>query len=912
MSKTKVKTKTKVGKQKVEIDGQKLTITHMEDVFQLDRIIQFDYNGKNIGALLLKKEENYKLVFGFKCEGVNNVLPLAKVDNVYNPLENGLKDFPEDESLTIHQKIVVDGSKRIEELQRVREQASSLELKFLLMSEEKSIMELSNNAVRKEIDLSLYASYTFTKEGKKSKDPIENYLKTIEKMWHSFSGEKEEIENQNIKNLLEEGYSQGWERWLNFLNSKLALDVETYTSQELWQKVCSRFTKQDIPVPQILHIDEEGLSVEINSTLDPISRIFTHQDVPIAKGNYTVNDGKFVATLSLLDKPESWKDARTQLQQLWRIIARQEIYDTEIVAQLTKGNVRLMRDNMARVAKQAQTDGEIATKSNSNNVDISAKLRNEKALKAQEALYSDDIPFKIATVFLVHRDDLKELESACSFLQAQFQSPLELFRESTYAHTVWLQTIPLSWTKILTKPYERRQDYLNTEIVSMLPLVQPQSPDRQGLEFLSAEGNIPVYLDLWKIQKHMLLLATNRAGKGILLARIVIHNLARNIPVSIMDFPRPDGTSTFSYLAEFLGDDAEYFNTRSSKFNIFEIPDLSRLDKEQQKERFTDFKEFLIDILETMVVGTKTRDGVNPDTIRALLILAIDQFYSPDNLLIHNRFTAAFQAGRGTPEWEQSPTLKDFVGSLGAERLNLINPTPDMLKHLEIIKVRLKYWLSSRIGQAISAPSTMNPDAKLIVYAMANLDNEEDAAIMCLTINMQILRKSMSHPKSMIIVDEVSILVRFEAIAKNISRFCANGLKSGIQMLLSGQDVDSIVQSNYGSQILQNTPVKMVGKIEPMAVNSMIGAFALEKELIDQNATKAYKPDRMRLSTKWLINNDGTTSLVDFCADEIQLGVVANNMHEVLLRKEILAQHENKYLALAEFSKLNADKIKGQ
>ena len=68
----------------------------------------------------------------------------------------------------------------------------------------------------------------------------------------------------------------------------------------------------------------------------------------------------------------------------------------------------------------------------------------------------------------------------------------------------------------------------------------------------------------------------------------------------------------------------------------------------------------------------------------------------------------------------------------------------------------------------------------------------------------------------------------------------------------------------------------------------------------------------MRLSTKWLINNDGTTSLVDFCADEIQLGVVANNMHEVLLRKEILAQHENKYLALAEFSKLNADKIKGQ
>lgn len=776
----------------------------------------------------------------------------------------------------------------------------------------KNILELSDSAVRKEIDLSLYATYTFTKEGKKSKDAIENSLKFIEKAWHSFSGEKDEIENQNLKNLLEEGYSQGWERWLNFLNSKLALDVETYSSQELWEKVCSRFTKQSIPVPQILHIDEEGLSVEINSTLDPISRIFTHQEVPIAKGNYTINDGEFVATLSLLDKPESWKDSRTQLRQLWKIISRQEIYDTEIVAQLSLGNIRVMRDNMARVAKQAQTDGEIATKANSNNTNVSARLRNERALKAEEALYSDNIPFKIATVFLVHRNDLKELDSACSFLQSQFQSPLELFRETTYAHTVWLQTIPLSWSKMLVNPYERRQDYLNTEILSMMPLVQPQSPDRQGLEFLSTEGNIPVYLDLWGVQKHMLLLATNRAGKGILLARIIIHDLARGIPVSIMDFPRPDGTSTFSYLAEFLGEEAEYFNTKKSKTNIFEIPDLSRLNKEKQKERFTDFQEFLLDILETMVVGTKTREGINPDTIRALLILAIDQFYSPENLIIHNRFTAAFQAGRGTPEWEQTPTLIDFVASLGAERLNLINPTPDILKHLEIIKVRLKYWLSSRIGQAISAPSTMNPSAKLVVYAMANLDNEEDAAIMCLTINMQILRKSMESPKSKIIVDEVSILVRFEAIAKNISRFCANGLKSGIQMLLAGQDVDSIVQSPYGSQILQNTPVKMIGKIEPMAVESMISAFALDRELIEQNATKAYKPDRMRLSTKWLINNDGVTSLVDFCADEIQLGAVANNMNEVLLRQEILEKHDNKFLALAEFSTLNANKIKGQ
>lgn len=906
MSKT--KTKTKISKQKIEINGEKKTITPIEKLFALDRIIKYKFKGADIGALLLKKGENYQVVFGFKCNGLNNVLPQAQVDNVFDPLENGLKDFPDSETLTIHQSLLVDPTKRIEQLQQARKDAPTLELKYFLMSEEKLTEELSNKGIRKEIELNLYATYTFTKEGKKSKDPIEQALKSIEKCWHSFVGSREEAENHNLQLLLEEAFDNGYERWQNLLSNKLGLEVKTHTTEEIWKCVTKRFGKKEVLPPQILHVSEEGLEIEINSHLNPVSRVFTHNPVPVANTQFVRCRGQYTGVMSLLDKPEGWKDKRTQLQTIWRIISRQEIYNTEIICQLKKGNVRRVREAMQSLAKQAMTDGEVATKSN--NVDVSAKLRTEKALKAQEALYSDDIPFEVATVFLIHRNNLKELNSACNYLSSQFQSPLELFRETTYAHITWLQTFPIYWDRLLVKPFNRTSTYLNTEIPALMPLTQPNSGDKKGIEFLSIEGGVPIHLDLWSRLRHMIVLATNRAGKGIFVSKVVMRHQAKDIPVSILDFPRPDGTSTFSDFANFLGKDAEYFNTKIEKFNIFEIPDLSQLDLEQQVERFQDFKEFLIDILETMVVGSKPRQNVNPDTVRSLLVLAIEKFYSKENIEIHNRFTAAYLAGMGTPEWENTPVLADFIKSLGPERLELVNPTEDTIRHLEIVKIRLKYWLSTRVGKAISAPSTIDSKAKLIVYAMANLEKDDDAAVMMLAINMQALRKSMQYPESVILIDEVSILVKFDPIAKMISRFCANGLKSGIQILMVGQDVDSIAKSPYGSQILQNTPIKVIGRIESKAVDSMVKELGIEQELIQANATKAFYTIPQLLASNWLVSADGVTNACRYYADEILLGSVANNPNEVALRKEIMAKHDNKFDGLTEFSRINAERIK--
>jgi hypothetical protein len=52
----------------------------------------------------------------------------------------------------------------------------------------------------------------------------------------------------------------------------------------------------------------------------------------------------------------------------------------------------------------------------------------------------------------------------------------------------------------------------------------------------------------------------------------------------------------------------------------------------------------------------------------------------------------------------------------------------------------LRFWLSSRVGRAISAPSSFPTDAQLLVFALRNLANEEDAAVLALSAYSAALR----------------------------------------------------------------------------------------------------------------------------------------------------------------------------
>jgi hypothetical protein len=389
----------------------------------------------------------------------------------------------------------------------------------------------------------------------------------------------------------------------------------------------------------------------------------------------------------------------------------------------------------------------------------------KKSVAAQEELYEGAVPIHTATVFLVYRKTREQLNEACRYLQSCFLRPAWVIRETEYPWRIWLQTLPIVWERLMTAPFNRRLVYLSGEVPGLMPLVRTKAGDRQGFELIAEEGGTPVFLDLYRQHKNLGLFATTRAGKSVLASGILTQALACGMPVVAMDYPKPDGTSTFTDYTQFMEDDGAYFDIGKESSNLFELPNLRDLPSKLQQERFEDYKDFLANAILAMVSGNSRGESqVLMDTVRSIIALVLKAFFGDE--LIRDRYANAYINGFGSVEWQSMPTLHDFLGFCSHERLRLDSLTGDTKAALETIRLRLRFWLSSRVGQALAQPSTFRSDARLLIFALRNLSNDEDAAILSLSAYSAALRRALAAPASIFFIDESPILFEFDAFTK--------------------------------------------------------------------------------------------------------------------------------------------------
>jgi hypothetical protein len=337
-------TKNKIGKRKIN-GGEFKSVIPLEDEFALTELIRYQLNGQKIGAYLLRKnEQEFKVVFGFRAIGIPTYIEPENIDNYFNPLEEGLKDFPARETLTIHQGLFVNDYQRQTELDEMIKNTSSLELKYFLLGEKQKIASLTKKGLRKEKFLHLYVTFSVSKEGQKKNDPIEIILHNLENSWLKFTGELEQKQNLLLQQILEDAYNDGYQFWYNLIASKLGLDVQPLTTEELWFNLNQRFNqKKIIPLPQVINVKESELELEINSQLNPISLILAKGEIPVADRSWVHLQDKYVGVLSLSDKPNGWKDKREQLRFIWKVLAKDLVWDTEIICQLWLGNKNFLK-----------------------------------------------------------------------------------------------------------------------------------------------------------------------------------------------------------------------------------------------------------------------------------------------------------------------------------------------------------------------------------------------------------------------------------------------------------------------------------------------------------------------------------------------------------------------------------------
>lgn len=905
--------KQKIGKQSVGVAGSETRFTPFEDALHLATMLRISLDGRDIGAYTLTKgnqKDRFCFVFGFDCQGIHTTLRPEQINTILNNIEAGLKDIPEGERITLHLGSFSSDKQRQKELASLVKKSPSPDIKYLLLSERARVQELTRSGIRKPKFLRIYVTYTIEPDAANTDDWIEKLLAKGETWWLKFKGDLAEVENQRIETIITNAYKNGFCRWEQLLSNKMGLDIKPLNTQELWGEVWRRFNDtQPIDIPQLLTLDENGLREQANSDLASTrllienihsTTLLIESDVPCADRRWVHVNSNYVGVMTFLEKPGGWPSKTAQLRYLWELLARENVIDTEIFCQLSAANPAIVKTTLQRVLKQSNITALLAQEK-SRTIDVNAQLKLRKSVAAQEQLYEGALPIYAGIAILVHRPSIERLDEATRYIENCFQRPARVIRETEYAWKIWLQTLPIVWETLLARPFNRRQLYLTSEVPGLMPLVLTKAGDREGFELIAEEGGTPVHLDLFNQHKNLALFATTRAGKSVLVSGILTQALAHNIPVVALDFPKPDGTSTFTDYTYFMEGNGAYFDISKQSNNLFEQPDLRLLNPEEQHDRMLDYIAFLESALMTMVLGSSSENQLLSQTVRSLLNLALGAFFTNES--IKTRYQEAIAGGFGSIAWQKTPTLRDFLYFCSPEHLQLESIVGRVEDALNQIQLRLRFWLSSRVGKAISAPSSFPTDAQLLVFALRNLADNEDAAVLSLSAYSAALRRALSSPASIFFIDEAPILFEFDQISDLVGRICANGAKAGIRVILSAQDPDTIAKSKASSKILQNLTTRLIGRIQPVAVDSFTNILKYPREIIARNATESFFPRKEGIYSQWLLDDNGIYTFCRYYPGYEQLAVVANNPQEQAARQKVMQTHKDKYEAVSVFAR---------
>lgn len=326
-----------------------------------------------------------------------------------------------------------------------------------------------------------------------------------------------------------------------------------------------------------------------------------------------------------------------------------------------------------------------------------------------------------------------------------------------------------------------------------------------------------------------------------------------------------------------------------------ELPDLSRFEAAEQERRLEDFQAGVLPILHQLVLSNTPVEQlpVSAEAIKSVLQCTLYAYCADEAIQACTR--VAHASGLGSDAWATMPTLRDFIGLLTVKTVQqgteMQSDSADITTALKYCHLRLNIVMQTPgVGKAISQASTVDTSASLMVFAMTNVQDPDDAAVLAMVANLMALRRALVYPASILFVDESPILLQFPAVSQMLGRLCANGQKAGISVILAAQDPDTIANSAAGQQILQNLNTKLVGRIERAALPSFERYLNIPQHVLEPNTSEGFFPNPQALYSNWMVIDRGTVTRARFYASPILLALTANNPTEQQARSESLAQ----------------------
>ncbi|TVQ42856.1 MAG: hypothetical protein EA365_14095 [Gloeocapsa sp. DLM2.Bin57] len=595
-------TKEKIKQQTIRRGKERFNLTPFEDLVHLQSIVSYERRGRKVGAYLLKKSNKdlFCFTFGFETQGIHTTMSESEINPLFDQLEAGLKDLPFNESLTLHLKVERSSKERQKHLDNLIAETTHDELKFLLWGEKARIKQLSEEGLREPKKLYIFATYHERVKGNNpTADWIEKLLSKLELFWYQLKGKELKHKKTAIHSLLRQAFTDGFLAWEQYLSAKLGLKIKAMSAESLWEYLWYKFNESlPIPIPQKLILDDKSVKEEILSNLH-ITTLLLRESVPIFDRQWVHLNGRYIGVLTFWDKPGGWKDKHSELKYMWDIVAKDLVTDTEIICQISPANPSLIKLAVQRLTKQSNVA--IQRASLHANIDVINSIKTRQSIEAQEKLYSGEVPIYTGISLLVYRRSLERLEEACRYVEQCFHRPAWVVRERDITWKIWLQTLPITKDFLLSIPFaNRRQVYLSGELIGLLPLVKTRDADLEGLELIADDGSSPIFINLFTKHRNLAIFGTTRSGKSVLVSGILTQALARNIPVVALDYPKPDGTSTFTDYTYYMEQNGGYFDISKQALNLFERPNLNNLEPHLAQERLTDYQDFLCNCLLAM------------------------------------------------------------------------------------------------------------------------------------------------------------------------------------------------------------------------------------------------------------------------------------------------------------------------
>lgn len=887
-------------------------------------LIEIVKNDREVAGLLLKKGDGYQIIFGFQLQGLHNLLQKNEIAGFERSIAEGMKKLPPGEKLTLCTSSTSNDEDRINELEALANSTNLKPISVLNRSEQLRTKQLTTEGKRQIWTQTAFCSWTANTQGEQKTNDLIGKCINQTKQWvlwamETISDNHRQQKEHFFSKMLLKAFDSGFIQWELLLARVMNLNVKQMTSTEIWYWVWRQMNRGPAPpIPQIIR-----LTVKADGTneLKEIKTTQKHTCTVLIEGHrndsacpehrkqydriYLPGLKKHCGVLTMYDSPAGWENSEQQLKWLYGVMSSPYVHDTECWAEITTTNNFIINDNLARQAKQSYTNSKVAVTKGQGR-DIGAEMKQEESFEAQKALFKGQTAVQCAVVFLVYRDDPKQLNSACNILSNSCHGA-KVLRERNIAWELWLQCSPLTTKYLLSSGSllsdERRQTHYSSTVAGILPLTVPKSLDQTGVEFLSHPGGKPLFIDLFNCRTgRCLIIGESGSGKTALGWRLCTDALSQNIPVIGMD-TSVSGDSPFKSAIELLGDQGAYCDMFNSSSNLVEPPDLRNFNAKEREKRQRIWQDSLRLGIYAISMGKIDQPHL-AQRVDAILLRTINAFLEDQEIIA--RYNNAFKHGWKSAEWQQIPVYKDLLGFCSKERLNLESFSELDEQAINQIKSQGHALLRSNLGRAIGRPSTFSPEPAIKFFALNNISNEQDAYLMAINAHAACIRNTLSHPKSLFIGDELSIILKKPGYANMLGEMSASGRRSGMAMVLLSQDLDAISSCSASAQILQNMTYKIVGRLTESGVKSCEERLNYDPKIIGMNATDEFIPKASDLSSSWLIEKGGRFWSAQFYPSRLLLSSIANNQWEQRTKNFFISKYspttKGRLKGLKEFS----------